>query len=92
MAYVRLIDEKDATGKVAEVYGEIHRKFGKVPNVFKAMAHFPDYLEMMWQRQKVVMAPGHTADACAGKTPQELAALMKEVAAIAVSATRNCEY
>lgn len=92
MSFVKLVSEEDATGKVKEIYGEIKKKFGKVPNVFKAMAHFPDYLEAMWERQKIVMAPGHVGEICAGKSAAEIGALVKEIVTVAVSATRNCEY
>lgn len=92
MSYVKLVPEEEATGKVKEIYGEIKKKFGKVPNVFKAMAHSPDYLEAMWGRQKIIMAPGHLGDICAGKPAAEIGALIKEIVTVAVSATRNCEY
>ena len=34
----RLLSEEEAQGKVAEVYADIKREFGSVPNFFKAQA------------------------------------------------------
>lgn len=82
MATVRYVEEKDANDQVRKVYDDIKQVFGLafVPNLFKAMAHHPVYLETTWSRVKVVMGPG-TLDR---KT--------KEIIAFAVSATNGCEY
>lgn len=80
MATIGLIAEEQATTQVKQVYGEIKQIFGAVPSPFQAMAHNPDYLEAFWQKFKVVMGPG------------KLDRTTKEVIALAVSATNNCEY
>lgn len=83
MATVTLVEEKsNATGRVKEIYAEIKEVFGTpfVPNLFKAMANHPAYLEATWNRVKVIMGPG------------KLDRKTKEVIALAVSATNNCEY
>lgn len=82
MAIVTLIDEKSATGDVADVYGEIRAVLGLpfVPNMFKAIAHNPAYLRSSWERVKVVMAPG------------QIDRKTKEMIAVAVSAVNGCDY
>lgn len=51
-----------------------------VPNLFKAMAHHPAYLEATWNRYKAIMLSG------------QLDRRTKEIVAVAVSATNGCEY
>ncbi len=82
MATVKLIEEAQAQGKVKEIFDEMKRTWGipAVPNLFRAMANWPDYLETTWTRSKTIMGKG-TLDP---KT--------KQVIALAVSATNNCEY
>jgi len=82
MAIVNLVEETDATPEVKAVYAEVKKTFGVtfVPNIFKAMANHPGYLEVTWSRFKVIMGPG------------QLDPKTKQVIALAVSATNNCEY
>ena len=51
MASIELIAEKEATGKVKDIYKEIQETLGIdfVPNMYKALAVNPDYLEMTWK-------------------------------------------
>lgn len=83
MASVRLVPEDEATGKVRVVYDEIKSELGIdfVPNLYRAMASNPDYLEANWRRVKAIMA----AD---GKLDR----LTKEIIAVAVSAVNACGY
>ena len=82
MPLTRPIPEEEATGKVKAVYDDIlqSRKLARVPPFWKAVASNPDYLEATWNRVKSVMAEGRIDR----KT--------KEMIAVAVSATNNCEY
>jgi len=82
MATVKLVEEKETAGKVKEIYEEIKRAWGIafVPNLFKAMANHPEYLDATWHRAKVIMGKG------------KLDPKTKQVIALAVSATNNCEY
>lgn len=82
MATVKLIEETEATTEVQKTYDEIKKLFGTpfVPNIFKAMANHPGYLDATWSRFKVIMGPG------------QLDPKTKQVIAVAVSATNNCEY
>ncbi|MBI3965274.1 MAG: carboxymuconolactone decarboxylase family protein [Chloroflexi bacterium] len=82
MALTRFVAEEEATGKVKEIYDDIKRSRGlaQVPNFWKALAVNPDYLEVTWNRIKVIMRPG------------KLDTLTKEIIALSVSATNNCDY
>jgi AhpD family alkylhydroperoxidase len=82
MPLTRYVSEEEATGKVKEIYDEIKaaRGLAKVPNFWKTIALNPDYLEVTWNNLKTVMKPG------------KLDRVTKEIIAVAVSATNNCEY
>lgn len=75
-----MVPEEEAEGKVKEVYAEIVAKFGKVPNLFKAMALRPEILEANWAKVKAVLM--------AGKVPRET----KELIAYTVSRANECAY
>jgi AhpD family alkylhydroperoxidase len=82
MATVPLIPEEQAAGKVKDIFDDIKRTADLrfVPNLFRAMAHYPAYLEATWNRFKVIMGPG------------KLSSKTKEFLALAVSTVNNCEY
>ena len=82
MPLTRYVSEEEATGKVKEIYDEIKaaRGLARVPNFWKTIAVNPDYLEVTWNNLKTVMKPG------------KLDRVTKEIIAVAVSATNNCEY
>src|SRR2546421_7156651 len=82
MPLTRYVSEEEATGKVKEIYDEIKaaRGLASVPNFWKTIAVNPDYLEVTWNNLKTVMKPG------------KLDRVTKEIIAVAVSATNNCEY
>ncbi len=83
MATVKLLPEDEATGKVKDLYEEIKAKLGIdfVPNLYRAMASNPDYLEANWRKVKAVMF-------ASGKLDR----LTKEIIAVAVSAVNACGY
>jgi alkylhydroperoxidase/carboxymuconolactone decarboxylase family protein YurZ len=82
MALFRTVSEAEATGKVKAVYDDIKatKQIDFVPNFWKALSVNPEHLEAVWQKLKVVMKPG------------KLDPLTKEIIALAVSITNNCEY
>ncbi len=84
MASIKMIDEDKATGKVQKIYSDIRESLGIdfVPNMYKIMAHNPDYLETSWNKAKAIM---HDKKGI-------LDNLTKEIIAVAVSATMGCEY
>ena len=83
MASVKLISEEEATGKVKDLYGEIKEKLGTdfVPNLYRAMASSPEYLEANWRKDQAIMSQSTRLDP-----------LTKEIIAVAVSAVNNCHY
>ena len=83
MASIKMIDENDASGKVKEIYDEIKKSLGIdfVPNLYKVMAHNPDYLEVNWNKTKTVMHNNGKLDP-----------VTKEAIAIAVATTIGCDY
>ena len=83
MAAIRLISEEEASGKVKALYEEIKAEHGIdfVPNLYRAMASNPDYLEANWRRVRAIMS-----------APGKLDRLTKEIIAVAVSAVNACGY
>ncbi|UCB53005.1 MAG: carboxymuconolactone decarboxylase family protein [Candidatus Zixiibacteriota bacterium] len=83
MSSVKMIDEVEATGETKSIYEDIRTTLDVdfVPNMYKAMAVKPDFLEANWNRVKAVM-----------QTPGKLDALTKEIIAVAVSAVMGCRY
>ena len=88
IATVVPVAEKDAKGKVAEIYDDIKstKNIKFVPNFWRVLATNPDHLELVWTRLKSIMRPESV-----GNTPK-LDALTRETIALAVSATNGCTY
>ena len=82
MATVTMVEENSATDEVREVYDDIKktREISYVPNIWKTLATHPPTLKRIWLGIKSVMAAGR------------LDPLTKEMIAVAVSATNNCDY
>ena len=76
------ISEKEATGKVKEVFDEIKtvKKITEVPNFWKYLANDPNELERTWTSLKEIMKKG------------ALDPVTKELIYVAVSITNGCEY
>ena len=82
-ASIKIVEEKDATGKVEKIYENIRSTLGIdfVPNMYKAMAVTPDYLEMTWGKVQAVMGN----DGKLGKKT-------KDIVALTVSIMSGCNY
>lgn len=82
MVMVKMVEYEDASEEVRAVYDDImeNRGLSAVPNVFRTLAAHPPTLKRTWEEIKEVMAPG------------ALDPLVKEMIAVAVSATNGCEY
>ena len=82
MAIFKMIEEKDATGKVKEVFEDIKSSRGitEIPNFWKMLANDPNELERSWNSLKQVMKKG------------ALDPVTKELIYVAVSITNSCEY
>lgn len=82
MPTVKLVDEQNASPRVKAIYDEIKatKKIDFVPNFWRALAAHPDNLERAWQQGKSIMKDG------------KVSLLVKEIVALAVSATNSCRY
>jgi len=87
-ATVRLVDENAAGGKVREIFDDIKRTkaIDFVPNFWSALATHPDQLELVWKQLKALMHPE-----AAGRKSR-LDPKIREIIALAVSATNGCAY
>ena len=87
-ATVRLVEESEATGRVAAVFADIRATKGidAVPNFWRALATNADHLELIWTRLKAIMHP--ESEGRKGR----LDPLTREIIALAVSATNGCAY
>lgn len=82
MATLGLIEYNDASPEVRAVYDDIMatRKTDWVNNFWKALAHDPPTMKLLWQSLKQAMAPG------------ALDPLTKEMIYLAVSVSNQCNY
>ncbi|HBW39137.1 hypothetical protein [Desulfosporosinus sp. BICA1-9] len=58
MARIKILGVTEVTGKASEIFAEITKNFGMVPNLFRAMALNPDILEANFMKFKAVMTQG----------------------------------
>ena len=82
MPIFKPISEKEATGKVKEIFDEIKkiRQITEIPNFWKTLANNPETLERTWTSLQQVMKKG------------ALDPVVKELIYVAVSITNACEY
>ena len=82
MPIVKPISEKQAKGKVKEIYDDIKKtkKIKFIPNFWKILANDPSTLERTWKSLQQVMKKG------------ALDPLTKEMIYVAVSMTNSCGY
>lgn len=50
MAMIQTVSPDQASGKLAQIYGEIEKVFGSVPNAMQLYSISPDLLEQQWQQ------------------------------------------
>lgn len=83
IAYVKVIEGRKATGKVNGIYEDIKKTLGIdfIPNMYKAMANNPEYLETTWKRLQAIMSKQGRLDR---KT--------KDIIALTVSIMSGCDY
>ena len=57
VAFVKVVEESEATGKVKEIYEDIKKTLGIdfVPNMYRAMANNPEYLDTTWKKVQAIM-------------------------------------
>ena len=83
MPRIRWVEEAEATGEVAEVYGEYLRSMGRdyVPEILKCFSMRPDFLRQVIDFSRTVhFSEGH------------LTRRVKEMIATYVSGLNRCPY
>ena len=81
MAWIETIDESEAGGELAELYGAMEESWGGVDNILKIHSLSPPSLRTHFDLYKVLMA---------GKS--ELSRARREMIAVTVSALNHCVY
>ncbi len=81
MPTIKLVAERQAEGRVREIFEEIKADLGTtfVPANFRAAAHNLDHLEAYWNQYKTIMHKGAVDH------------VTKEIIAMVVSALNTCE-
>jgi uncharacterized peroxidase-related enzyme len=81
MAWIRMIDEDEAEGELAELYERFTEPWGGVDNVLKIHGLNPPSLLAHFELYKTLMR---------GRSP--LSRVQREMIAVAVSAANRCHY
>ncbi len=83
VAFVKVVEESEATGKVKETFEDIKKTLGIdfIPNMYKAMANNPEYLDTTWKKVQAIMTKQGKLDS---KT--------KDIVALTVSIMSGCSY
>jgi AhpD family alkylhydroperoxidase len=88
IATVKLVEEHQATGKVAAIFADIKqtKNINFVPALWRTIATNPTQLELVWTSLKTLMHP-EAVDRSARLDSQT-----REIIALAVSVTNGCPY
>ncbi len=81
MAWIRIIDEAEAQGRLARIYESARARAGRVYNVLKIQSHSPSALQAMIQLYQAASL-GDSA----------LTRAQREMLAVVVSKTNGCHY
>ena len=81
MAYIRLVEESEATGALKREYDLAIRRAGRVWNIVKTMSPNPAVLKTSMDMYLKVMF-----------APSPLTRAQREMVAVVVSATNDCYY
>ena len=77
---IKRLTPEEATGDTKQIFDDYMKERGNVPNMFRTVAHRPDYLRTMIAHFRTVMNTG--------TVPTKL----KELLFVRVSQINNCEY
>ena len=80
MAIVSPLTKEQAPREVHEIYEQLNKKMGKVPNIFAAMAHRPEVLQTFLPLYNAIIQGGTVE-------PR-----YKEFAYLKTSMVNGCEY
>lgn len=84
MAWVKTFTEKEATGRLGEVYAEVMKTAlgaGRVPNIMACMGVRPEAIPAVWRLNMDITFGAST-----------LGRAREEMIALAVSAVNHCHY
>ena len=81
MAYIRIVEEGEATGLLAEIYEQARQRAGRVYNILKVNSQNPNALLGMLQIYQAAVR---------GESPLSLA--QREMLATVVSSANKCHY
>ena len=81
MAWIKIIQEDEATGKVGEFYEELKKSVGGVPNIVKVNSLHPSLMEAQFNYFRLLVY-GHSP----------LSRARREMVALVVSAKNQCHY
>lgn len=81
MAWIRTIEESDATGELKNIYAEQRKQAGGLANILKIHSLAPDVLKAHMALYREAM-----------HTPGELSRVHREMIAVVVSAANSCHY
>ena len=81
MTLIHTIAEKDADGILQEVYQQIRKATGAVPEVFRASSLAPRVLEAHWRLHRALLSG-----------PAPLSAAKRELLGLTVSQVNHCHY
>lgn len=81
MAWIRMIDEENAEGRLAELYRRLVEPWGGVDNVLKIHSLNPPSLAAHLELYRTVMYG-----------PSPLSRVQREMIAVVVSAANRCHY
>jgi uncharacterized peroxidase-related enzyme len=81
MPHIRLIDEDEAAGALADEYRAAIERAGKVFNIVKAMCHNPEVLARSMDLYRAIMFG-----------PSDLSRAERELLAVVVSRANDCHY
>ncbi len=81
MAWITLIDEAQAKGKLARIYGAAKKRAGRIFNILRVQSNNPDSLQASMQLYQA---------ASLGDSP--LTRAQREMLAVVVSKVNDCHY
>lgn len=81
MAWIKMIEEEEAQGELAELYSQAQEPWGGVDNILKIHSLNPASLRGHFNLYKTLM-----------RGPSDLSLVQREMIAVVVSAANRCHY
>ena len=81
MAFIKLIDEAEATGKLAEIYAAARKRAGRVFNILKVQSQNAGALQAMLELYVATV-----------KADSPLSRAQREMLAVVTSRANQCHY